>query len=136
MHNMLMCNITSKVLQFQDLIWYILQEFIYIYINIYGCMLNIISNIIFYMSHDFILQHIKISISTLSKYVRVKKHKTTKNAYLYRVVPPPGTNAPLPRRRGKGHLYQASHHLYQMVCTGWIPSTNEGYQPVQMSIFQ
>jgi hypothetical protein len=27
-------------------------------------------------------------------------------------------------------------HLYLMVCTGWIPGTNEGYHPVQMPVFQ
>jgi hypothetical protein len=25
-------------------------------------------------------------------------------------------------------------HLYRIVCTGWIPSINEGFQPVQMSV--
>jgi hypothetical protein len=32
MHNMLMCNIISKVLEFLDLRWYILQAFKYIYL--------------------------------------------------------------------------------------------------------
>jgi hypothetical protein len=26
-------------------------------------------------------------------------------------------------------------HLYRMLCTGWIPGTNEGFQPAQMSVF-
>jgi hypothetical protein len=26
-------------------------------------------------------------------------------------------------------------HLYQSVCTGWIPGTNESFQPVQMVVF-
>jgi hypothetical protein len=28
----------------------------------------------------------------------------------------------------------AQPQLYQMVCTGWMPGTYEGYQPVQMSV--
>jgi hypothetical protein len=26
-------------------------------------------------------------------------------------------------------------HLYRIVCTGWIPGTNEGYHPVQTPAF-
>jgi hypothetical protein len=40
------------------------------------------------------------------------------------------------------HLYQVSQpvqmlslHLYSMVCTRWIPGTNEGSHPVQMHVF-
>jgi hypothetical protein len=107
------------------------------------------------MPHDFILQRITISIITLSKHVREKKQK---NQHLYRVVPPPGTNAPLPRRReddtfvpGRGSTrYKCEAltfvpgislgtntppHLYRMVCTSSIAGTNEGFEPVQMPFF-
>jgi hypothetical protein len=111
------------------------------------------------MPHKFILQRIRFSISTLSKYVRVKKlKKNKKNTYLYLVVPPAGTNAPLPHWRGRGEetfvpgrdftRYKcesfvlgispgtnAPHRLYHMACTGSIPGTNESYKLVQMSIF-
>jgi hypothetical protein len=108
------------------------------------------------MPHNFILQCITISIRTLSNYVREKKNIKQKNNHLYRVVPPPGTNAPLPRRRGDGTFVpgrgstqykceafvpsispgtNAQPHLYQMVCIGWIPNTNVGYQLVQMHFF-
>jgi hypothetical protein len=40
------------------------------------------------------------------------------------------------------HLYRVSRpvqmripHLYRRTCTGSIPGTNEGYTPVQMSVF-
>jgi hypothetical protein len=61
-------------------------------------MKNIISNILFYMPHDFILQRIRISISTLSKYIRVKKHKKQKTHictrwYLHRYKCPHATSA-------------------------------------------
>jgi hypothetical protein len=50
------------------------------------------------MPHDFIFQCITISISTLSKYVREKKQKTKKEAFV-----PVGTSTqykcPLPHRR-------------------------------------
>ena len=87
-------------------------------------MYNIISNIIFYMPHDFRLQHIRISISTLSKYVRINKHKRKqkKGGHLYRVVSAPGTNAPLPRRGGVSHLYRGGTppgtNVY--ICTGYL----------------
>jgi hypothetical protein len=29
----------------------------------------------------------------------------------------------------------ATPHLYWMLCTGSIPGTNEGYEPVQMPLF-
>jgi hypothetical protein len=115
---------------------------------------DIISNIIFYMPHDFVLQRITISMSTLSKYIREKKHK--KQSFL-----PGGTSAryrcPLPRRRGEGTFVpgrgstgykfegfvldisigtNAQPHLYWMVCTGWIPHINVGYQLIQMPCFQ
>jgi hypothetical protein len=45
----------------------------------------------------------------------------TEQIHLYRGETPPGTNA--------------KPHLYRMVCTSWIPGTNESYQPVQMSVF-
>jgi hypothetical protein len=74
------------------------------------------------------------------------------------VVPPAGTNAPLPHWRGRGEetfvsgrdftRYKcesfvlgispgtnAPHRLYHMACTGSIPGTNESYKLVQMSIF-
>jgi hypothetical protein len=108
------------------------------------------------MPQYFILQHITISISTLSKYVREKKkHKTNKPSFVP-VVPPPGTNAPLPRWRGEGTFVSgrgstrykceafvlgispgtnALPHLYRMLCTGSITDTNEGYEPVKMPIF-
>jgi hypothetical protein len=96
------------------------------------------------MSRDFILQRITISISTLSKCVREKKQKTS--------FVPGGTatryKCPLPRRSGDGTFvlgrgstrYKCSPgtntpHLYQMVCTGSIPNTNEGFEPVQMPVF-
>jgi hypothetical protein len=76
-------------------------------------MLNIISIIIFYMPHDFILQHIRISITTLSKYIRVKKHKKTHVCtgwYLH-----PVQMSPIPRVGGReapvtnvGYLYRVS----------------------------
>jgi hypothetical protein len=53
------------------------------------------------MPHDFILQRITISIITLSKHVREKKQK---NQHLYRVVPPPGTNAPPATSEGGRHI--------------------------------
>jgi hypothetical protein len=109
------------------------------------------------MAHDFILHCIRISISTLSKYVRENKHKKT----IKHIFVLGGTSArykcpPLPGRRGQGtfvpgrgstgykceafvpgisHGTNAQPHLYQMVCTSWRPGTNEGYQPIQMSIF-
>jgi hypothetical protein len=59
------------------------------------------------------------------------------------VVPPPGTNPPYHIGGGKGHLYwaeappgtNANPHLYRMVCTGSIPDTNKGYEPVQKVVF-
>jgi hypothetical protein len=34
-----------------------------------------------------------------------------------------------------GICTNAKPYLYQVVCTGWIPSRNKGYQPVQIVIF-
>jgi hypothetical protein len=56
---------------------------------------------ILYATRLYIIAYM-ISISTLRKYVREKKRKKIWNPHLYRVVPPPSTNAPLPRRRGEG----------------------------------
>ena len=67
-----------------------------IQINIYECMYNIISNIIFYMLHDFRLHRIRISISTLSKYDRINKHKRKQ------------------RNQKKGHLYRVESRPVQM----------------------
>jgi hypothetical protein len=114
-------------------------------------MYNMISNITFYMPHDFILQHLTISISTLSKYVRVKKIiKQKKKKHLYRVVPPPSTNAPRPRRRVEGTFVSGRGsarykcvafvpgislgtndrpYLYRVLCTNSIPDTTEGFEP-------
>jgi hypothetical protein len=56
---------------------------------------------ILYATRLYIIAYM-ISISTLRKYVREKKRKKIRNPHLYRVVPPPSTNAPLPHRRGEG----------------------------------
>ena len=79
-----------------------------IQINIYVCMYNIISNIIFYMPHDFILQRIRISIRTLSKYDRItnikeNKRKQKQKGHLYLVVSGPGTNASPTMSEGEPH---------------------------------
>jgi hypothetical protein len=89
------------------------------------------------MPHDFILQRITISIGTLSKYVREKKHKTKKiiictGWYLHPVQMPPCHVG-----GGEAHLYRAEAppHLYQMLCTGLIPGKNESYESVQIPVF-
>ena len=74
------------------------------------------------MPHDFILQRITISISTLSKYVREKKNKKIiicTGWYLHPVQMPPCHIA-----GWRAHLYQAEappgtnvRHLYRL---GWI----------------
>jgi hypothetical protein len=105
------------------------------------------------MPHDLILQRIRINISTLSKYVGVKKQKK-------HIFVPVGTSTrykcPPSRLRGEETFVpgrdstqykceafvlgispstNAPHHLYGMVYTGWILGTNKGSQPAQMSIF-
>jgi hypothetical protein len=107
------------------------------------------------MPHDFILQRITISISTLSKYVREKNHKKiihhfVPSGFSTRYKCPPATS------EGEGTFVScrgstrykcevfvpgispgtnAPPHLYRMLCTGSIRSTNEGYEPVQMHVF-
>jgi hypothetical protein len=79
-----------------------------------------------------------------SKYVREKKNKKQKNNHLSRVVPchvgwwrahlyraeaPPGANV--------RHLYRVFRPVQMLdhICTGSIPGTNEGFEPVQKAIF-
>jgi hypothetical protein len=137
MHNMLMCNIISKVLHFQNLWWYSTSTYIFICIIFaeYYLKYNILYATRLYIAPT------RISISTLSKYIWVKKNKKT---YVYRATLawrhictgtrlhpvqmcgivsgiPPGTND--------------NPHLYQMVYTDSIPDTNEGYESVQITVF-
>jgi hypothetical protein len=100
------------------------------------------------MPHDFILQRIMISISTLSKYVTEKKNIKQKMNHLYWVVSPPGTNASCHVAGWRAHLYQVEAppstdvwHLYRVfrpvqmldhICIGWFVP---GFEPVQKVVF-
>jgi hypothetical protein len=88
------------------------------------------------MPHDFILQCIAISISTLSKYFREKKYIKQKKKHLYRMVPPPGTNAPCHVAGWRAHLYWGVHlywvfrpvQMLDHICTGWFVPVNTQYK--------
>jgi hypothetical protein len=100
------------------------------------------------MPHDFILHCIRISISTLSKYVRENKHKKTikhifvlggtsarykcppcqvggGKGHLYRVEAPPDTNV--------RHLYQVSRtvQMLNLIYTRWFVPVGD---PVQTRV--
>jgi hypothetical protein len=59
--------------------------------------------------------------------------KVTRESHLYRgVTPPVQMWAFVPVEIPNTNIIS---RLYRLLCTGWIPGTNESYQPVQMPVF-